>query len=200
VGAWEFLNFYLTQITQISGLSGAIQGQIASKGKSGVLYAQEAQNSQINFTLIFDCYNKFLNKMAEKLLKVLMQYYTTPRYVDINGKAYDETAKTYQPSAAEHIVDFNMVVTTTMDTPVFRQLQDDLLLQLLQAGQIPLDLFLDNSSLPFAKKLATQLKSMQDTQSQQMQGVSPEMIAQLQQEAQANANPQATAMLQRAVA
>jgi hypothetical protein len=200
VGAWEFLNFYLSQITQISGLSGAIQGQIASKGKSGVLYAQEAQNSQINFTLIFDCYNKFLNKMAEKLLKVLMQYYTTPRYVDINGKAYDETAKTYQPSAAEHIVDFNMVVTTTMDTPVFRQLQDDLLLQLLQAGQIPLDLFLDNSSLPFAKKLATQLKSMQDTQSQQMQGVSPEMIAQLQQEAQANANPQATAMLQRAVA
>jgi hypothetical protein len=200
VGAWEFLNFYLTQITQISGLSGAIQGQIASKGKSGVLYAQEAQNSQINFTLIFDCYNKFLNKMAEKLLKVLMQYYTTPRYVDINGKAYDETAKTYQPSAAEHIVDFNMVVTTTMDTPVFRQLQDDLLLQLLQAGQIPLDLFLDNSSLPFAKKLATQLKSMQDTQSQQMQGVSPEMIAQLQQEAQANANPQATAMLRKAVA
>ena len=200
VGAWEFLNFYLGQITQISGLSGAIQGQVAGKGKSGVLYAQEAQNSQINFTLIFDCYNKFLTKMSEKLLKVLMQYYTTPRYVDINGKAYNEIAKMYEPEAAKHIVDFNMVVTTTMDTPVFRQLQDDLLLQLLQAGQIPLDLFLDNSSLPFAKKLAAQIKALQENQGQQAQGVNAELLGQLQQEAQANANPQTMALLQKAVA
>jgi hypothetical protein len=198
VGAWEFLNFYLQQITQISGLSGAIQGQIAGKGKSGVLYAQEAQNSQINFTLLFDCYNKFMSKLSEKLLKVLMQYYTTPRYVDINGKAYDDIAKTYQPIAAEKVVDFNMVVTTTRDTPVFRQLQDDLLLSLLNSGQITLDLFLDNSSLPFAKKLSAQVKNLQE--SQQNGQLNPEMLAQLQQEAEANANPQAMAMLQRAAA
>lgn len=198
VGAWEFLSFYLQQITQISGLSGAIQGQIAGKGKSGVLYAQEAQNSQINFTLLFECYNKFMSKLSEKLLKVLMQYYTTPRYVDINGKAYNELAKTYQPIAAEKVVDFNMVVTTTRDTPVFRQMQDDLLLSLLQSGQISLDLFLDNSSLPFAKKLAAQVKSLQE--SQQNGQLNPEMLAQLQQEAEANADPRAMAMLQRAAA
>lgn len=196
VGAWEFLNFYLQQITQISGLSGAIQGQIAGKGKSGVLYAQEAQNSQINFTLLFDCYNKFMSKLSEKLLKVLMQYYTTPRYVDINGKAYDEVAKVYQPIAAEKVVDFNMVVTTTRDTPVFRQIQDDLLLSLLQSGQITLDLFLDNSSLPFAKKLSAQVKALQESQMQNGQ-MNPEMLAQLQQEAEANSNPQTMAMLQR---
>lgn len=199
VGAWEFLNFYLQQITQISGLSGAIQGQIAGKGKSGVLYAQEAQNSQINFTLLFDCYNKFMSELSEKLLKVLMQYYTTPKYVDINGKAYDELAKTYQPIAAEKVVDFNMVVTTTRDTPVFRQLQDDLLLSLLNSGQITLDLFLDNSSLPFAKKLSAQVKSLKESQMQQGQ-MNPEMLAQLQQEAAANANPQAMAMLQKMAA
>lgn len=198
VGAWEMLNFYLQQITQISGLSGAIQGQIAGKGKSGVLYAQEAQNSQINFTLLFDCYNKFMCKLSEKLLKVLMQYYTTPRYVDINGKAYDEVSKVYQPIVAEKVVDFNMVVTTTRDTPVFRQVQDDLLLSLLQSGQITLDLFLDNSSLPFAKKLSAQVKNLKESQ---MQGqLDTDLLAQLQQEAQANANPQAMAMLQRAAA
>lgn len=198
VGAWEFLSFYLQQITQISGLSGAIQGQIAGKGKSGVLYAQEAQNSQINFTLLFECYNKFMSKLCEKLLKVLMQYYTTPKYVDINGKAYDEIAKVYQPIAAEKVIDFNMVVTTTRDTPVFRQMQDDLLLSLLQSGQISLDLFLDNSSLPFAKKLAAQVKSLQD--SQQNGQLNPEMLAQLQQEAEANADPRAMALLKRAAA
>lgn len=199
VGAWEFLNFYLQQITQISGLSGAIQGQIAGKGKSGVLYAQEAQNSQINFTLLFDCYNKFMGKLSEKLLKVLMQYYTTPKYVDINGKAYDEIAKTYQPIAAEKVVDFNMVVTTTRDTPVFRQMQDDLLLSLLNSGQITLDLFLDNSSLPFAKKLSAQVKNLKESQMQQGQ-MNPEILAQLQQEAAANSDPQVMAMLQKMAA
>jgi hypothetical protein len=198
VGAWEFLNFYLQQITQISGLSGAIQGQIAGKGKSGVLYAQEAQNSQINFTLLFECYNKFMTKLSEKLLKVLMQYYTSPRYVDINGKAYTDIAKVYQPIAAEKVIDFNMIVTTTRDTPVFRQVQDDLLLSLLQSGQISLDLFLDNSSLPFAKKLSAQVKNLRD--SQQQGQLNPEMLAQLQQEAEANSNPQTMAMLQKVAA
>lgn len=197
VGAWEFLNLYLQQITQISGLSGAIQGQIAGKGKSGVLYAQEAQNSQINFTLLFDCFNKFMTKLSEKLLKVLMQYYTTPRYVDINGRAYDEVAKTYQPKAAENVIDFNMVVTTTRDTPVFRQMQDDLLFNLLNSGQITLDLFLDNSSLPFAKKLSAQVKNLKE--SQQNGQMDAALLEQLQQQASANANPQTMAMLQRAV-
>lgn len=198
VGAWEFLNLYLQQITQISGLSGAIQGQIAGKGKSGVLYAQEAQNSQINFVLLFDCFSKFMTKLSEKLLKVLMQYYTTPRYVDINGKAYDDVAKMYQPKAAENIIDFNMVVTTTKDTPVFRQMQDDLLLNLLNSGQITLDLFLDNSSMPFAKKLSAQVKNLRE--SQQNGQMDAALLEQLQQQASANANPQTMAMLQRAVA
>ena len=139
-----------------------------------------------------------MTKLSEKLLKVLMQYYTSPKYVDINGKAYTDIAKVYQPIAAEKVIDFNMVVTTTRDTPVFRQVQDDLLLNLLQSGQISLDLFLDNSSLPFAKKLSAQVKNLRD--SQQQGQLNPDVLAQLQQEAQANSNPQTMAMLQKAVA
>lgn len=138
-----------------------------------------------------------MTKLSEKLLKVLMQYYTTPRYVDINGKAYDEIAKVYQPKAVENVVDFNMVVTTTRDTPVFRQMQDDLLFNLLNSGQITLDLFLDNSSLPFAKKLSAQVKNLRE--SQQNGQMDAALLEQLQQQASANADPRTMAMLQRAV-
>lgn len=195
VGAWEFLNFYLQQITQISGLSGALQGQISSGNKSGVLYAQEAQNSMINFTLLFERYNNFMSKMSEKLLKVLMQYYTTPRYVDINGRAVQETAKYYEPSVRKYIVDFNMVVSNTTDTPVFRQIQDNLLTDLLKNGLITIDMFLENTSMPFAKRLKEQIKSMQEQQ--QVDGM---QLAELQEQAALRANPQAVQMMQQMVA
>jgi hypothetical protein len=73
------------------------------------------------------------------------------------------------------------------------------LLSLLNSGQITLDLFLDNSSLPFAKKLSAQVKNLKDSQMQQGQ-MNPEMLAQLQQEAAANSDPQAMAMLQKMAA
>lgn len=136
-----------------------------------------------------------MSKMSEKLLKVLMQYYTTPRYVDINGKAVQETAKYYEPSVRKYIVDFNMVVSNTTDTPVFRQIQDNLLTDLLKNGLITIDMFLENTSMPFAKRLKEQIRSMQEQQ--QVDGM---QLAELQEQAALRANPQAVQMMQQMVA
>lgn len=177
IGAWDMLKLEMNLLQQISGISGAVQGHAPKSGTPSSLYAQEAQNSTLNYLVVFEMFKAFKQERDEKLLKVLMQYYTDRRHIDISGDAYTETAKYYDPLMARKIIDFNLVVTQSTDTPVFRAATDDVLMQLFQAGAIPLELFLDNTSMPFAEKLKNDLKQLKE---QAMQGqVDPALAAQV---------------------
>lgn len=161
VGAWEMLQLQLGLIEKISGLSGAIQGQTPAKNTPSSLYAQQAQNSSLNYAVLFRVFNMFIEKRDEKMLKVIMQYYTDKRYVDIAGRAYNETARYYDPEMVKKITDFNVRIRQSTDTPVFRQMTEDMLMEFVKNGLIPLDVYLDNSSMPFADKLAASLRNKQ---------------------------------------
>ena len=87
-----------------------------------------------------------------------MQYYTTRRYIGTNGKTAGEMAKFYEPELAQKIEDFNLTAAKSNDTPVFRQMTDDLLMKLLESGRIPLEIFLNNCSLPGADKLLAEVR------------------------------------------
>lgn len=168
-GAFEFLNMELQQLKEISGLSGALSGQASRSGTPSSLYAQQAQNSMLNFVLLFDCFADFNKAVSEKVLQTQMQYYATRRHVDISGKAYDKTAVFYEPQVIDKIVDWNVVVAEGADTPVFRQLHDELLKYLFEAGAINVEMLLENTSAPFAKKLLAQVRTAtQQAQAGQM--------------------------------
>lgn len=162
-GTFEFLNTEITQLREVSGLSGALSGQSTRSGTPSSLYAQQAQNSMLNFVLVFNCFGDFNKGVAEKVLQTQMQYYSTKRHVDISGHEYDKTASYYEPSVVDKIVDWNVVITEGVDTPVFRQLYDDLLKYLFEAKAINVELLLENSSAPFAKKLLAQVRSAQQS-------------------------------------
>ena len=66
---------------------------------------------------------------------------------------------------AQKIEDFNLTAAKSNDTPVFRQMTDDLLMKLLESGRIPLEIFLNNCSLPGADKLLAEVKSFKDRKS-----------------------------------
>src|SRR5699024_4301435 len=122
IGAWEMFAQEMNIMQQISGLSGAVQGQTPRANTPSSLYAQQAQNSMMNFVVLFENYNMFCEERDEKLLKVLMQYYTTRRYIGTNGKAVGALAKFYEPEMAQKIEDFNLTAAKSNDTPVFRQM------------------------------------------------------------------------------
>lgn len=197
VGAWELFAQEMKIMQEISGLNNALQGQIPRPGTPSSLYAQQTQNSALNFKILFESFNTFCEERDEKLLKVLMQYYTTRRYLTIGGKAYDKVAQVYEPDMAQRIVDFNLHASKSTDTPVFRQIADDMLLELLKAGQIPLEIFLNNSSLPFAEKLLADIKTFKEQATAGQ--IDPAQAASLQRQAEQNADPQALALLERAV-
>lgn len=165
VGAFDFLRTELEALKDVSGLSGALQGQVSRSNTPASLYAQQAQNSMVNFVLLFDCFKDFNQAVSEKTLQVQMQYYTTKRHVDISGQTYNKTAIYYEPQMKNKIVEWNVVVADSNDTPVFRQVADDFLKYLYESQAINVEMLLENSSYPYAQKLLAQLRSA-NTQAQ----------------------------------
>lgn len=175
-GVFDFLQMEMNNLKEISGLSGALSGQVAKGSTPASLYAQQAQNSMLNFVLVFECFKDFNTQVCEKVLATQMQYYTTKRHVDMSGQSYNKEAIYYEPKMVEKIVDWNIVITEATDTPVFRQLGDDLLKYLFDAGAINVEMLLENSSAPFAQKLLAQVRSaQQQAQTGNMQGAAQQM-------------------------
>lgn len=176
VGAWEMLKLELDLMSQISGLSGAIQGQVSKPGTAASLYAQQAQNSMLNYVLTFNRMDKYQEKRDEKLLKILMDKYDGPKFIDINGDAFTDTARVYQPQLVKKIRHWYLRVSRAKDTPVLRQLAEESILELVKIGAIPFEVYLKNSSLPYADKILSEIKQFNE---QAQQATSPDQLSQL---------------------
>ena len=187
LGVFDVLNFDMQQIQAISGLSGAVQGQVAKAGTPSSLYAQQAQNTMLNFVLLFDRFNNYCKKRDAKLVRVILQYYTVPRYLSVSGRSYGQTATEYIPEKAQAIAEnYSLVPSQGMDTPVFRERINEYLMDMLKGGLIPLDMFLQHTTLPFGKQLLSELQALQQQQ-QGGQGFNPETVNNVRQMASAAA-------------
>jgi len=199
VGIFEMLNLQMTLLEKNSGINESIQGQRAPSGTPAALYAQEAQNATINVLDQIQSFQGLVQKRNRKSLKVITQFYKDKRYLAINGRAISDEAKMYDPDLVKKL-DFEVVVTQGTDTPVYRQVVDDMLFELLKGNLISLEMYLEQTSMPFADKLLATVRSQREAMEQGGvmpggAGIPPEMAAQAQQ-----ANPQSMAMLQQALA
>ncbi len=188
IGAWEMLKLELDLMSQISGLSGAVQGQVAKSGTAASLYAQQAQNSMLNYIQTFNRMDKYQEQRDEKMLKVIMSKYDEPKYIDINGDAFTDTARTYYPELAKKIRHWNLRVSRAKDTPVLRQLAEESILELVRMGQVPFEIYLKNSSLPYADKILSEIKQFNE---QVQMANNPQQMQQLLSQTAGNMQPTA---------
>jgi len=182
IGLQEMIAWQLQMFQDTSGIHGAIQGKEPLSGTPASLYAQQAQNATINTLELMTYFENFLQQRSKKILKIIAQYYKEPRYLAINGKSLTPESKLYDPKVVENI-DFDVVVTQGTDTPVYRQLIDNTLLELLKGQLIDLEMYLQQTSLPFADKLlqAVRERNQKAAQGQMPGQFSPELMAQVQQ-------------------
>lgn len=192
IGISELLQLEMNLLSQISGVHEAIQGMRPTAGTPSSLYAQETQNATLNTLDYMHTFNQFIQERDMKALKIICQYYDSPRYLAVAGRQYNQEAKMWNPALVQDI-DFELVVTSGNDTPVFRQIVDDTLIKMLESQMIDLQMYLENTSMPFADKLLESLKARQAAVQ------SGEMAPQLPGDAMAalagQASPQAMAML-----
>lgn len=180
----SILQLQMQLINQISGINEAMQGQAPKSGTPASLYAQQAENSSINIADIMATFGAFKEKRDKKALKVLMQYYKNKRYILVSGKSFGDVVDEYDPDMVRD-AEAELVVSTSTDTPVYRQLKDDFLMQMFQMNAIPVEVLLQNSSLQGSDMILDQLRKLQAQQQEQQQqmlaaggGVPPEAAAQ----------------------
>jgi len=196
IGLNEMIALEMNIIQGISGVHDAIQGKSAVSGKPAALYAQEAQNASLNTLDYMSTFRYYKQKRDMKALKVIVQYYNEKRYLAVNGRTINEDTKLYDPELVRDL-DFDVVVTQGMDTPVYRQLIDETLFKLLEGQLIDLEMFLEHTSLPFADKLLAAVRQRKEAMAQS--GLPGGMPEELLSQISGSVDPKAIALAKQSI-
>ena len=180
-GDFELLNLQLRLINEISGVNSAMQGHSPHSGTPASLYAQQVQNSSLNLKGLFDAFRTFRRRRDAKVMKTLQQYYTESRYIDLAGTQYSEEAKWYDPQKVQDS-ELDITISEGYNTPAYQMLANDFLMELFRANAVDVKTMLENSSYPFATKILEAIKRNEEALAGglQMQGIPPELMAQVQ--------------------
>lgn len=194
IGISELLNLQLKFFEDISGVNGALQGKPGYSGMSASLYQQQTQNATTSLLDLLDSFSMFVVDAAYKDVKNMQQFYDSKRVFNITGKAGAQIV--YDPRKIRD-VEFDLSIVESTATPAYRQLANEILLQLWEKQAISVELLLEHGNFPFADGLLQSLKSQREQmqQGQMPEGISPEIMQQAQQGANMQAVNQAQAMM-----
>ena len=197
IGISELLNMQLKFFEDISGVNGALQGKPGYSGMSASLYAQQAQNSSTSLLDLLETFSDFIIEGAYKDVKNIQQYYDTARPFNIKGK--NSSMVQYDPRKIRDI-EFDLSIVESSATPVFREQSKEILLELWRANAITVEQLLKHGNFPFADELLQDISSRENQleHDKTPDGISPELVQQVQQGANMSAVVKAQQMLQSA--
>lgn len=195
IGIGELLNMQLKFFEDISGVNGALQGKPGYSGMSASLYNQQTQNATTSLLDLLDTFNAFIKEGAYKDVKNIQQYYDSPRVFNIAGK--NSTIVEYDPQRIRD-VEFDLSIVESTSTPAYRALANDMLMRLFEMKAISIEQLLEQGDFPFADNLLQSIKSQKEqlSKGEMPEGLSPELAAQVQGEANMGDVTQAEGMIQ----
>lgn len=194
IGIAELLNMQLKFFEDISGVTGALQGKPGFSGESAAHYQQQTQNATTTLLDLLESFSIFVIDAAYKDVKNMQQFYDSKRVFNIVGRNGAQIE--YDPKKIRD-VEFDLSITESTTTPAYRHLANDMLMQLWQAQAISVEQLLEHGDFPFADELLQSIKAQKEQleQGKVPDGVSPQLMAQVQQ----GANMQAVGRLQQAM-
>ncbi len=199
-GLQDMLTMQLKLTYDIMGIHQAIQGQRAASGTPASLYAQEAENASMNVKDFFETFNYLKEKRDRKVMMMIRQFYDEKRKMYVTGSSYSPESQIYDPDMARD-VSFSLKVVQGPDTPVYRQVIEEILTNLLGNQLIDLEMYLEHSSMPFADKLLQSIqKRKQEMGEEAPTGGDGELMGAIEAagaEAQKSADPRVQKMLER---
>lgn len=194
IGIQELLQLQIKFFEDISGVNGALQGKPGLSGMSASLYSQQTQNATTSLLDLLESFSEFVKDAAYKDVKNMQQYYDTKRVFNIAGKSGSHVE--YDPKKIRD-VEFDFSITESTTTPAYRMMANDFLMEIWRSKQISLQQLLEHGDFPFADELLQSLKSQQEQleQGKTPEGMSPQLMQQMQQGADMNAVNAASGML-----
>ena len=192
IGIGELLNLQLKFFEDISGVNGALQGKPGYSGTSAALYSQQTQNATTSLLDVLEVFSEFVRDGAYKDVKNIQQFYDGKMMENIAGK---NAAMLKRDPQKIRDVEFDLNITESTTTPVYRQICNDILMQMWQAQAITTEQLLENGDFPFADDLLQSIKSNKEQMEngETPSGIPPELMQKVQQ----SADPRAVQMLQK---
>ena len=191
VGIYEFLNYQLKSMEDISGVSAALQGKSSFSGESGNHAQMMIQQAATSLVDLFRSFNSFVIEGTRKDLKNIQQFYDEKTIRQIVGNNGVDLSGIKD-------LDFDVSVVQSPSSQQYKAWANDFLMNLYNSKAFDVKTLLRVAKdLPYADALLQQLESQeaQMAQGQMPDGISPEIMQQVQQQA----NPQAMQMLGRAM-
>ncbi len=179
IGAHELLSLQMNLMEEITGVHGAMQGKDAKSGTASSLYRQQAENASINLIDLFESFKAFREERDTKKMKMIQQFYTERRYMNIVGSDASKL-RVYDPNKVANI-EFDLTITESANTPAYRMIANEFLMQIFQTGQITIEQLLENGSFPFADKLLQQIQTDKEQSMIQQQAMQQNNIQDIQQ-------------------
>lgn len=174
-GISEMLSRQLDLMEDVSGVNGAMQGKKGYSQTSGALYAQQAQNGSTSLVDLLECFSDFEIDCSYKDVKNILQFYDDKRIAQIVGQNVE-----WKDVDIDRVrnVEYDISIVESSSSPVYRQVANDFLMQLLQMQKISVEQLLETGDFPFADKLLQSIQAQQERlqrDEQQTQGGGQQM-------------------------
>ena len=161
--AMNIMNAIIELSQQITGVNSAIQGQRPAAGTAARRYAQETENAQLNSRPLLEVYSDFRKSKYNKEAKLIQQYYTDEMFINVAGKDNID----YDPDVRN--IDFDLTITQEINETNYSVSSDEIVINMVMQGLIPIECWIDTSYSPEAKKIKEWFKQKQEEQAKQQQ-------------------------------
>jgi len=179
---YQMLMSYISMIDQQSGSTNAIRGESGGSHESASRYMMETENSNNNTCDGEQWFNGLILERDKKLMKLVQQYYSESRYMNIAGEKYSEESKYYDPDKIRQ-TEFDLSLLQQPSSGVVRMMMNDTINTLLQYGAIDGSVALEAMQAYGMDDLA-RIKKRQDEAMAQQQAAMQQAAAQQQEPAQ----------------
>ena len=154
IGASEMLYLQMQMIRDVSGVHGALQGKEPKSNTASSLYAQQAQNSQVNITDLLESFTEFRTSRDYKAIKIAPQCYDAPFFINLAGREYEKESHWWNPEVAAE-TDIYVNLSENNNTAVYRMLNNQIMIKAMEMGLVDFETVLQSGAVPNGEKLLT---------------------------------------------
>jgi hypothetical protein len=164
-GINEMIQLQRVLMEDVSGVHGALQGKDATSGTSGFLYQQQTNNASTSIVDLMESFGSFIRWAMYKKMSNIQQFYDDKRIIRVSGR---NGYVRWDPQTMGG-VEFDLSISESYNTPVYRALNNEFLMQLLSEKQITIEQMLKVGNFPFADQLLQMIRTRQGELAQQQQ-------------------------------
>ena len=175
--AARLVEMYKNLMEDSTATSGALQGKTPYSGTSAALYAQQTANSSTPIASLMAKFHSFMEDVSTKKAKNIAAFYDEARFTSIAGSidgVFDAENLNLNDVAD---IEFDLSIKESTETPVYRMISNDYLMQFFQSGAIGIEDLLEFGTFPFADKMLQNIQArkaeMQAAQQGQLPGSAP---------------------------